>query len=353
MVLAAAVLGWRPAWGRKITVVTGLLLTGDSSSWCWLTSTAERQAVGTAGTPVSFVLHGRPASTEHQHHTLPGPPAFWLSGMATSCLLAICVHYCFDEFKATDCTAVLAKCTLSAGGIAFNIQVLSAACSGLSLHSPALALSPWALDHRRLWPALCEGAVSGSWTITYVYSCELFPTTIRSSALAGTNQASRTWRHWLPLPVLHPGNNCTACSCLSISIGAAALATPAAAVLAAGPSTEGSLSQTQWSTWSSCLAAISRAAGLLQQRLAVLSLRATASKLQRLLSRSSSSSGGRGRNGGSLTLPGGDQQQLAHWWQLHKAQVVGGRWTQRTSAGQPLCCHPSHSSHTSRAALLL
>eukprot|EP00878_Enallax_costatus_P013187 GHUV01013784.1.p1 GENE.GHUV01013784.1~~GHUV01013784.1.p1 ORF type:complete len:469 (+),score=155.50 GHUV01013784.1:1288-2694(+) len=36
-----------------------------------------------------------------------------------------------------------------------------------------------------------KAACSGTWTIAYIYAAELFPTSIRSVALAGTNQASR------------------------------------------------------------------------------------------------------------------------------------------------------------------
>jgi len=41
--------------GRKVTVVTGLLLTGNSSQGAWQ-PTAEQQAVATAVTSVKVVL---------------------------------------------------------------------------------------------------------------------------------------------------------------------------------------------------------------------------------------------------------------------------------------------------------
>jgi hypothetical protein len=38
---------------------------------------------------------------------------------------------------------------------------------------------------------LGKAACSGAWSLAYMWAAELMPTTIRSAALAGTNQAAR------------------------------------------------------------------------------------------------------------------------------------------------------------------
>eukprot|EP00775_Hariotina_reticulata_P001687 gene1687-2031_t len=143
-----------------------------------------------------------------------------------------------------------------------------------------------------------KGAVSGSWTISYVYSCELFPTSIRSSALAGTNQASRIGGMVAPA-VLYMGEQLHSMQLPFLSIGVAALATVATVLLL--PETRGQpqpdtvehVEQLFGSHFNKSRAAVAEGGGSFG------SVR-QGSKLRRLLSRLSSSSGG---GEGSWTLP--------------------------------------------------
>lgn len=64
-----------------------------------------------------------------------------------------------------------------------GLIITGLACCACSLLSPGWANIALA--------SLGKAACSGTWTVVFVYAAEMFPTAIRSAALAGTNQASR------------------------------------------------------------------------------------------------------------------------------------------------------------------
>jgi hypothetical protein len=98
-----------------------------------------------------------------------------------------CIHAA-GELPATVIGAIAVDAICRRPTIATGLLVTGVACYACSLLKPG----GWSTALASLGKSSC----SSTWSLAYIYAAELMPTSVRSAALAGGNQAARWVDAW-------------------------------------------------------------------------------------------------------------------------------------------------------------
>jgi MFS family permease len=99
------------------------------------------------------------------------------------CVCFLCPVRAAGELPATIIGAVAVDSIGRRPTIGTGLLLTGVACCVCSLLSPGFWSTALA--------ALGKSACSSAWSLAYIYAAELMPTSVRSAALAGSNQAAR------------------------------------------------------------------------------------------------------------------------------------------------------------------